>query len=237
MKIKIAIAGAALVLLTSGFFGLDYVIAANGHCHDLTLAIDRAIPLCPAWIWVYLLYYPMCCLPLAFPGVLKDNRLFAAVGVGMLIQFVIAWPTFYFFPTHIQHAWVAPTMPSGLALRGLYLTDPGYNDFPCLHVANSLYVAFLSTSYCAPWVSGLLFLTALFIAASTLLIKQHFFLDVLSGSLLGYFGYVVARAMSAKPLRARQFVLGRWPKVEPAAEPVGLSVAMEASSSQRPSYR
>jgi len=63
------------VLLTTGFFGLDNMLAREEKFHDVSLPIDKKISLQPAWIWVYLLYYPFCFLPLLFPGVLLGGGL------------------------------------------------------------------------------------------------------------------------------------------------------------------
>lgn len=192
MRLKLAVSFVLLIGLTSGFFGLDYALLARNHFYDISIPLDRWIPLSPSWIWIYLLYYPLCLLLLFFPGVLRENRLFAKVVAGLLIQFVIAWPIFYFFPTRIPHPQVLGDSWSAMALRGLYLADPGYCVFPSLHVANSFYISLLAVRFWpAAWSLFLLLISGL-IAVSILMIKQHLFLDIPSGILLGAFGYSVA---------------------------------------------
>ena len=69
-------------------------------------------------------------------------------------------------------------------LRWLYKIDAGFNIFPSLHVANVAYVACLigrlrGRMAVPVWILWLL------VAGSTLLIKQHFLVDVVAGTLLG----------------------------------------------------
>jgi membrane-associated phospholipid phosphatase len=185
MKVKLAVAVVLIVLLTTGFFGLDYILLAQHRYYDISVALDSWIPLSPVWIWAYLLYYPFCLIPLLLPPVLKDTRLFARVCAGFLIQFFVAWPIFYFFPTRIVHPALSGTTPSILAVQGLYQVDAGYCIFPCLHVANSLYVALVLRRFLPARWGAPIYLIVVLITASTLLIKQHLFLDVLAGILLG----------------------------------------------------
>lgn len=188
---KIVIAVVILVLLTTGFFGLDYVLAGKKF-HDVSLPMDKRIPLKPAWIWIYLLYYPFCFLPLLFPGVLQDNRIFYQVISGLLFQFAMAWAIFYFLPTRIPHPDVHGDFPSARALKGLYAVDIGYNIFPSLHVANVIYVSCVATRFLPAGWSASLFLISALISASTLYIKQHYFLDVPAGLALGVLSYWLA---------------------------------------------
>jgi membrane-associated phospholipid phosphatase len=202
---KVALVAVVYVVLTSGYLEIDSLVAGT-RCHDLSLAIDRMIPLSPRWIWMYLVYYPFCLLPFFFPAVFNERRLFMPIAAGFLVQFLAAWPIFYLFPTHIIHPFVAATFPSGAALRGLYRVDAGYNDFPCLHAANSIYVALVSTIFCRRWQAIVLFVLAGLIALSTLLIKQHFFLDLPAGLALGLGGFMTARAWLAREALANRGV-------------------------------
>jgi len=187
---KLMLAALVLTLLTTGFFGLDNLLRGK-KTRDVSTRFDAKIPLRPRWIWAYLLYYPMCAAPLFFPGVLTDDRLFLRVLAGLLVQFFVAWPVFYFFPTRMAQPAIPGDSPSARALRGLYKVDAGYNVFPSLHVANSVYVACVSVQLVpAPW-SAAFVAAAILISASTVLVKQHYFLDVPAGLALGIGAYLV----------------------------------------------
>ena len=195
MKVKIAIAFIIILLLTTGFFGLDYYLLAQQRYHDISLSLDRLIPLWPAWIWAYLLYYPFCLVPFLLPPVLKDTRLFIRVGAGFLVQFAVAWSTFYFYPTRIIHPALTGMTPSVLAIQGLYQVDPGYCILPCLHVANSLYAGLISQHFLSSRWRAPIFLVVGLISVSTLLIKQHLIIDVFAGVMLGFAAYAFLRVI------------------------------------------
>lgn len=186
-----------LVLLATGFFGFDYLLAGKAF-HDVSLPADAQVPLLPGWIWAYLLYYPFCLLPLAMPGFLSDRSEFRRVLAGFLVQFLIAWLLFYFYPTRIERIAVEGASASALALRGLYRVDGGYNVFPSLHVANSFYMAFLAASFWPGWRARAAFAGALLISMSTVLVKQHLVADVPSGLLLAEAGYFVWERLARK---------------------------------------
>jgi len=189
--VKLAVAFFVLMVLTSCFLGMYGAVAARQKYFDPSLPPDRWIALSPSWIWVYLLYYPFCFIPLASRKVRADMRCFLKVAAGFLVQFGAALPIFYFFPTRIIHPDFAGGGFSASALRGLYSLDGGYCVFPSLHVANTFYVSLIAAHLFPKKASALLFLVFALIAASTLLVKQHFILDIPGGLLLGYFAYWV----------------------------------------------
>jgi len=204
MKAKLAIAFIIILLLTTGFFGLDYYLLAQNRYYDISLSLDRRIPLIPAWIWVYLWYYPFCLVPFLFPPVLKDTSHFARVVAGFLVQFAVAWPTFYFFPTRIIHPVLIGTTPSILAVQGLYRVDAGYCILPCLHVANSLYAGLVALRFLPSWWSAPIFLVVGLISASTLFTKQHLIVDVFAGVMLGFAAYAFYLSTARLRVSARE---------------------------------
>lgn len=181
---KLVLSAIVTVGLTTGFFGLDRLLS-GAKTRDVSLPLDGKIPLKPRWIWAYLLYYPLCASPLLFPGVLSDDHLFLTVLAGLLAQFFVAWPVFYFYPTKMEHPPVPGGSPSARAVQGLYKVDAGYNIMPSLHVANSFYVACVSIGLIPLELTCLLFLVASLISASTLFVKQHYLIDVPTGLVLG----------------------------------------------------
>jgi membrane-associated phospholipid phosphatase len=187
---KLVISFVVLLLLTTGFFGLDALLSGK-KVHDVACRFDERIPLRPRWIWAYLLYYPLCAAPLLFPGVLENDATFLRVLAGLLLQFFVAWPIFWFLPTRMIHPDLPDRTLSAFALRLLYRVDAGYNVFPSLHIANSVYVACVAIRFVPLPVSILLWIVTLLIAASTVLIKQHYLIDAPAGALLGLAAYLL----------------------------------------------
>lgn len=191
MIVKLVASFGMLALFTTGFFGLDNLLCGR-RFNDVSCALDRRVPLRPEWIWVYLLYYPLCFAPLLFPGLLADDGLYLRAAAGFCAQFLAAWVIFYLYPTRMARAPVTGDSPSARAVRGLYAVDRGYNIFPSLHVANTVYVACLATHFLPAPLSLFFFTAAALVSASTVLIKQHYLADIPAGILLGVGAYALA---------------------------------------------
>lgn len=150
--------------------------------HTPEVALDRLVPLIPAWAFVYgPLYLFLILVPLF---VVRQEEQIRRTLFAYLAVWLAAFAGFLFYPT------VAPrpthVIGSGFVawgLRFLYEADPPYNCFPSLHVAHSVVSAL--TCYRVHrglGVAGLL--CAALVGISTLFTKQHYVLDVVSGGVL-----------------------------------------------------
>lgn len=153
------------------------------------LAVDRSLPVVPAWSIVYGTAYAfLIVLPVLVVRELGHVR---RTYVAYLLVWIPAYAFFLWLPTEAPRpAEVAGTGFAAWGLRFLYSADPPHNCFPSLHVAHSL----VSASSCyrvhrtlgagAAACAGL-------VAVSTLLSKQHYVLDVVGGVLLAALAYVL----------------------------------------------
>ena len=104
--------------------------------HVPEIALDRLVPLQPAWALVYgALYLFLIILPVL---VVRQDALIRRTVAAYLFVWIAAYVGFVVYPT------VAPrpeeVLGEGFAawgLRFLYAADPPYNCFPSLHVAHS----------------------------------------------------------------------------------------------------
>jgi membrane-associated phospholipid phosphatase len=156
--------------------------------HVPELALDRAMPLVPAWALVYgALYLFLILLPVF---IVRQDRLLRRTVHAYLLIWITAYVFFFaVYPT------VAPrpdhVVGSGFAvwgLRTLYSADPPYNCFPSLHVAHSV-VSALACCRVHRRVGIIATIAATLVAISTLLTKQHYVLDVIAGGLLAFTAY------------------------------------------------
>lgn len=171
---------------------LYLVIAASVRgraLHAPSLALDRAVPLVPAWALVYgTLYLFLILLPVFVVRVESHIR---RMFLTYLTVWITAYACFLIYPT------IAPRPPTVTidsfvtwGLGALYAADPPYNCFPSLHVAHS----FVSALACSRvhrgvgWAAGC---CAAVVGISTLYTKQHYVLDVIAGALLAYAAYTV----------------------------------------------
>jgi membrane-associated phospholipid phosphatase len=157
--------------------------------HAPALALDRLVPLQPAWALVYgSLYLFLIVLPVF---VVRQEDQIRRTVLAYLMVWMTAYVCFLAYPT------VAPRpvelIGEGFAvwgLRFLYSADPPYNCFPSLHVAHS----FVSALTCYRVHRGMgiaATLCAALVGVSTLYTKQHYVLDVIAGIFLACVAYAV----------------------------------------------
>ena len=153
------------------------------------LALDRWLPVIPAWAIVYgTAYLFLIVLPVL---VVRQTEHIRRTYLAYLSVWVAAYICFLLYPT------VAPrpvdVFGEGFAvwgLRFLYSADPPFNCFPSIHVAHS-FVSALSCYRVHRRLGVAAAFCALLVAVSTLLSKQHYVLDVIAGGLLASVAYVV----------------------------------------------
>ncbi len=148
--------------------------------HEICLALDRKIPLIPAFCIPYLSY-----LPLLYGGVLLGMVIlpfiqFQQMIASLVITMGVAYFLYVVMPTRI----VRPPVPensrfSGI-IKAIYEWDRPTNLFPSLHVANTVVIAL----FLLPLAPILFSLWAVSIVLSTLFTKQHYLPDVLGGLIL-----------------------------------------------------
>lgn len=170
-----------LVLLVPFYLFIPALIPGRTF-HAPELALDRIVPLEPAWALVYgSLYLFLIVLPVF---VVREQEHIRRTVLAYLMVWITAYVCFLVYPT------IAPrgdeVIGQGFAawgLRILYSADPPYNCFPSLHVAHSFVSAL--TCYTVHRRVGLAAtLCASLVAVSTLYTKQHYILDVVAGMLL-----------------------------------------------------
>ena len=164
-------------------------LMSDGTRHVPEIALDRAIPLQPVWSLVYgPLYLFLIVLPVL---VVRQEEHIRRTVWAYLLVWITAYVGFVAYPT------IAPrpeeVVGEGFAawgLRFLYSADPPYNCFPSLHVAHSFVSAL--TCYRVHRDLGIgAILCAVLVAVSTLYSKQHYVLDVVSGTLLAVLAYAL----------------------------------------------
>lgn len=152
------------------------------------LALDRALPLEPAWVLVYWSQWVFSFLPVF---VVRGHELRRRAVFAYLTIVIVAYVGFLVYPTvGPRPAEVAGNGYFAWNLRELYGFDPPYNCFPSLHVAYSFLAAL--TSYRVHRGLGLAaLLWAAVVGVSTLYTKQHYILDVVAGIFIAYAAYAI----------------------------------------------
>lgn len=202
----------ALLALVVAIYGLYFPISritARLPGHHPVLWIDRAVPLRPEWIYIYAMIFLFACLPAL---VVADRRLVRRMALAYVSVQLVSYVIFLAFPVQmiLQPRELPATSFATWGLRLAYWLDQPSNAFPSLHVGISLLAALCSWK-ADRLVGGIGLVVALLIAASTMLVKQHYFVDVVSGLLLGGLGYAVFVARCPVPEADwRRRRLPRW---------------------------
>ncbi len=153
--------------------------------------LDRSIPFQPQWIWAYLSLYLLNPIGPLFTRSRQDLLRYAR---GVLFFFACGFICFVLFPVAGPRPLAAD---SYWLYRRLIAIDRPYNSFPSLHAACAVY-AVLFAAHSSLDTSRRTLRTYLLIVAwiwvalilySTLATRQHFFIDLPGGILLGWLAY------------------------------------------------
>jgi len=162
----------------AGYFAIARITEGGISYSIPTLAWEDNIPFMPIFVWAYLCIYPLFVLPFLF---IRDTQFFRLFSFSYILVMCICYLCYLVIPvsyTHRPH--LEPDTFSAFALSIVYGADNSWNCFPSMHVAMSLLASL--TIWEVHRVRGIFatLLTGL-IAASTVLIKQHYVLDLVAG--------------------------------------------------------
>jgi membrane-associated phospholipid phosphatase len=152
------------------------------------LPLDRALPVEPAWSWVYGSLFLAALLP-AF--VVHQQELVRRTINAFLAIWLFSFACFLAYPTvgSRPERYVGEGF-GAWGLRLIYSADHRYNCFPSLHVAQC-FLAALACYRVHRGVGGMACVWAFLVGVSTLYTKQHYVLDAVAGAAIGYGAYAV----------------------------------------------
>ena len=176
-------------------YNVSRLITTGMTHYDLTTPLDTALPFVPffMWIYVFLAYFQWI---FGFIMVAKEkketgNYIFSAEIIAKLI-------TLFFFlvlPTIIARPSAEGPGLSNLCCRIVYATDGADNCFPSVHCLESwiLFRATFRMERTGKKYQWFMFITTILICLSTVLVKQHFVVDVFGAIAAVEIGLLVAR--------------------------------------------
>jgi membrane-associated phospholipid phosphatase len=155
-------------------------LAARLQTIDLTMAVDRKIPLIPGFVWIYAFCYLFPLVPIF---VTRDWHRFNRGLLAMAIANIAAFTVYLVFPVAIPRAELGNSVSERM-LAFIYWLDfePAVTELPSLHVFFAWLIFLMSRRQLLNrFGDAVLFSIALGITVSTLLVKQHFVFDVVAG--------------------------------------------------------
>lgn len=156
-------------------------------------SIDDKIPFNIYFIIPYIIWYLMLILvPYYIYKCDKNN--FIKYSTSFALSIIIANTIFIIFPTTITRPEIVGNGILHLLTKFIYLIDtPVKNCFPSTHCSFSLsFILYsLTTKNSNKYINIIIIIISLTIMASTMLIKQHVFIDFISGCILSLVVFLI----------------------------------------------
>jgi membrane-associated phospholipid phosphatase len=175
---------APMVLLVSlvPFYLVMAAYARGSVAHVPELALDRLLPVVPAWAFVYGALYAFLILVPVF--VVQQPEMIRRTVWAYITVWSVSYVVFWAYPTTAHRPEHVPGDDfAAWGLRFLYDADPPYNCFPSIHVAHSG-VSALAVVRVHRGLGIVAVSSAALVALATLLTKQHYIVDVVAGAAL-----------------------------------------------------
>jgi len=163
----------------------------------LSLSIDKHIPL---WAPAIIPYLLGSFFFVAFPvwaSLYAEKGEFEAYFISFLTATIISYIIYLALPTFVIRPEVNSQDFFSRAVALLYQNDYPHNAAPSGHTFYTV-ISFLYLKLWKPKVWVISLAIALLIIASTLLTRQHYLLDVISGLILGIIAYWIGRFTQKK---------------------------------------
>ncbi len=153
--------------------------------------IEQMIPFMPNSVYLYesiSLFLPVA------PWLMKRRDELRQYGKGLLFMSGVGFCFFYLYPTICPRP--VDLHGTNLLYRKLVQIDSELNAFPSLHAAYAIFhaacchVTFRTGTRCN-FLQGFFWIWALAIIVSTLLTRQHVFIDLVAGTMLGLGSFAI----------------------------------------------
>lgn len=181
------------LIFNCAVFWLTRPITAGLRHYDLSLPIDSALPLIPAFVVIYVLAFFQWLV--GYVLICRDSRERCyRVMSGEIVSKTVCLVFFLVLPTSMTRPEITGSDIFSRMLSIVYALDTPDNLFPSIHIIES-WLCFrgsigaksLSRGYKA---SMLLF--TLLVTASVVLVKQHLVVDIISGVAVAELGQLIA---------------------------------------------
>lgn len=199
--------GAMCFILVVPIVNILYSILDNPGrgAFNLQTSIDRAIPFLKIFIIPYIAWYPYILLSLLFLCI-KDRKTYYKTLMSLQLGLIFCYIIYFFFQTTVPRPEIYSRDILSKLVLFIYRTDKPYNCFPSIHVLSCIIlVRGALKNYRRSAVSIVLItLISSLIIVSTLLVKQHVILDILSAMLLGNITFDLIDILERKLTRVKE---------------------------------
>lgn len=167
------------------YFFTELYVNQLSYKFDLSLSLDKKIPVIPGYIYIYFSCYLFWIANILLSGKISKEHFYKIITTSFL-SITICGIIFVFFPTTIQRPEIKVVNLSTFLLHYLYCIDHPVNLFPSIHCLSSwlAYIAIRGQKQIPIWYRMFSLFFAISVFISTQVLKQHYLLDVVAGIVL-----------------------------------------------------
>jgi len=183
-KLKIFLGGIIVITFFAIFFLLQrYPLFPVKEMKESYL--DLTIPFNPNAVYLYESLWFL--IPIA-PWLMNSKKDLFSYCKGVILMSILAFVIFFLYPTYFRYS---PNFPHSNQTYAILINiDNGRNAFPSLHAAFALFTALCFSLRYKNFFRVIIWIWAIAILYSTLMIKQHVLLDIIAGTILGIISYI-----------------------------------------------
>jgi membrane-associated phospholipid phosphatase len=193
LKLRLKYIFLVAILYLSSYFGIQNLVELPAF--DFLIPFDKQIPLIPEFIWLYSSLIPVLVASTAF--LVRSKKVFWTTVGSIVLSMIVLDICYVLAPSFYPRETLEITNISTWLLDLTRQIDGANNTFPSGHVTLA-WILFWAISYskCAlkhPSIKILTGLWAIGISVSTLVLKQHYIVDVIGGFVLAYVCWLTTR--------------------------------------------
>lgn len=169
--------------------------------HNLSTILDYSLPFLKIFVIPYVIWYPFIFLAFVYLC-FKDMEIYFKTLISFDISLILCYLIFYFFQTTMPRPDLVGNDFLTSIIRIIYNFDQPYNCFPSIHVL-ACYLLMRGIDKCQPGINKLKIAAGVIstlIVLSTLFIKQHAIMDVISAVFIGEVVFSFARKLNIAKL-------------------------------------
>lgn len=157
----------------------------NMQIYSVKIFLDNYIPFVKHMIIPYVIWYPYVWGVLIYLFI-KDKQLFIAHSKTIILSKAICILIYIVFPTYVVRPEIQGVDIFSKLVLLIYSQDNPVNVFPSIHVLNTIlaHIAILNIKGVKNYIKVISWIYSLLVILSTVMTKQHYFLDIIGGYVL-----------------------------------------------------
>lgn len=188
----------ALILNFVAYYGTRVFTDSMVH-YSFVSKIDQVIPFSSIFIIFYLLAYLQWIV--GYIVISKESKeICYSVLFADVISKSVCMLCFLLIPTTMVRAFVYPDNFSSILVSLVYQHDAPVNLFPSIHCLESwiCFRGIMKMKTIPVWCKWVMFIISILVCASTVLVKQHVFVDVIAGIAVAELGIFFSKKWNKK---------------------------------------